>query len=310
MKEITRDELYRLVWSKPMIRLAEEFGLSDQGLSKICARHAIPKPPRGYWAKLEAGKKAELKPLPSCPKGISPTIRVTDNGQHQRRSRRSAKQVEVAAASIAKIAIPTTFRNLHPIVASWVAAHKNEQSEKRARKRARRHDDLWWGDDELGDLTERDRYRFRVTSALLKGFEAQGGTAEAGSIRGRLTLSVSGEEFEISVVEKMRQFRGKPSDEPKGWTAYPHHHNSALAPTGFLRFTITTYIEEGMKKEWIETSKSDAADLLPLVIAGMLLVGPALITRRQKMEERRREIEAERLANEERRRLVQLENER
>ena len=52
----TRRELYDLVWSKPILKLAEEFGLSDRGLAKICERHRIPVPPRGYWAKLAAGK--------------------------------------------------------------------------------------------------------------------------------------------------------------------------------------------------------------------------------------------------------------
>jgi len=39
-----------------MSKLAESFGISDVGLSKICDRHRVPTPPRGYWAKNEAGK--------------------------------------------------------------------------------------------------------------------------------------------------------------------------------------------------------------------------------------------------------------
>lgn len=55
----TRRELYDLVWSKPILKLAEEFGLSDRGLAKKCDRHRVPCPPRGYWAKLAAGKKVK-----------------------------------------------------------------------------------------------------------------------------------------------------------------------------------------------------------------------------------------------------------
>ncbi|WP_170246121.1 hypothetical protein [Methylobacterium gnaphalii] len=40
-----------------MSRLAAEFTISDVGLKKTCQRHRIPTPPRGYWAKLEAGQK-------------------------------------------------------------------------------------------------------------------------------------------------------------------------------------------------------------------------------------------------------------
>lgn len=310
MKEISREELFELVWRKPMTRLAEEFDLSDQGLSKICTRHAIPKPPPGYWAKLEAGKEVERRKLPPCPAGTASIIRITQSGQFQRKSREGRNRVEEVAVNIAKTSIPGTLRNLHPIVAAWVDEHRKEQVELRARFRAHRPDDLWWGEEELADLTERDLYRFRVTSALLKGFETQGGRALEGSIRGKLKLEVSGEEFEVSVVEKMYQFHGRPSDEPKGWTAYPCHHNSALAPTGFLRFTITTYLGTGVKKEWVETSKLNGEGLLPLVIAGLMLAGPALAARREEFAERDRRIEAERIAEEERRRLVQFEQEK
>jgi hypothetical protein len=54
---LTRRELYDLVWSKPMKDLADEFDLSDRGLAKICERHRVPTPGRGYWAKLQAKKK-------------------------------------------------------------------------------------------------------------------------------------------------------------------------------------------------------------------------------------------------------------
>jgi hypothetical protein len=53
---LTRRELHNLVWSKPMLRIAEEFGVTGTGLAKICARHRVPTPPRGYWAKLQHGK--------------------------------------------------------------------------------------------------------------------------------------------------------------------------------------------------------------------------------------------------------------
>jgi hypothetical protein len=59
----SREELHELVWSTPMQKLAADFGLSDKGLAKTCARHLIPVPPRGYWAKIEAGQKPKRTPL-------------------------------------------------------------------------------------------------------------------------------------------------------------------------------------------------------------------------------------------------------
>ena len=40
--ELTREELYKRVWSTPMSKLAADFGLSDVGLAKVCKRHKIP----------------------------------------------------------------------------------------------------------------------------------------------------------------------------------------------------------------------------------------------------------------------------
>lgn len=54
---LSRRDLYELVWSTPVTKLADQFGISDRGLAKICERHRIPTPPRGYWAKLEAGAR-------------------------------------------------------------------------------------------------------------------------------------------------------------------------------------------------------------------------------------------------------------
>ena len=55
-KCLTRQQLYALVWDKPMTKLAKEFGLSDVALHKICRKFRVPTPPLGYWAKKAHGK--------------------------------------------------------------------------------------------------------------------------------------------------------------------------------------------------------------------------------------------------------------
>lgn len=55
-KELTRRELYDLVWDRPVTKVAADFGISDVALHKICARHRIPTPGRGYWARRGAGQ--------------------------------------------------------------------------------------------------------------------------------------------------------------------------------------------------------------------------------------------------------------
>jgi hypothetical protein len=52
------------LWKTPATKLAKQFGLSDVGLAKICKRHAVPRPPRGYWARLAHGQRVRQTPLP------------------------------------------------------------------------------------------------------------------------------------------------------------------------------------------------------------------------------------------------------
>lgn len=68
--EVTRQELYDLVWSKPMSKLALEYNLSDNGLRKICKKYEIPLPLLGHWQKIQYNKKVKVIPLPKDFKGI------------------------------------------------------------------------------------------------------------------------------------------------------------------------------------------------------------------------------------------------
>lgn len=61
---ITREELYELVWSTPMIKVAEKFDVSGSYLARVCTALRVPRPERGYWAKLAVGKAPERPTLP------------------------------------------------------------------------------------------------------------------------------------------------------------------------------------------------------------------------------------------------------
>jgi hypothetical protein len=62
---LSREDLYELVWSKPMRDLAKDFGISDVGLAKRCRRLGIPVPGRGYWARIDAGQQPYRPKLPA-----------------------------------------------------------------------------------------------------------------------------------------------------------------------------------------------------------------------------------------------------
>ena len=60
--EYTRTEIFDLLWLTPTTKVAKQLGISDVALTKWCAKHDIPKPPLGYWAKKEHGKPIPEKP--------------------------------------------------------------------------------------------------------------------------------------------------------------------------------------------------------------------------------------------------------
>jgi hypothetical protein len=61
---VSREELYSLVWSIPMVKVAAKFSVSGSYMARVCSALNVPRPDRGYWAKLEAGKALDRPVLP------------------------------------------------------------------------------------------------------------------------------------------------------------------------------------------------------------------------------------------------------
>lgn len=62
--ELTREELYEMIWSEAMTKIAARLQLSDVALKKRCIKHCIPVPGRGFWRKVETGTRPKRIALP------------------------------------------------------------------------------------------------------------------------------------------------------------------------------------------------------------------------------------------------------
>lgn len=71
VNKLTREQLYKWVWSCPATRIAEELGISGSALAKKCRAHNVPTPGRGYWRQVEQGKPVPRLPLPDPEKGFT-----------------------------------------------------------------------------------------------------------------------------------------------------------------------------------------------------------------------------------------------
>ena len=80
--ELTRKEVYDLVWSNTLSKLSHEYALSTEGIKKLCKEFEIPIPENGYWSKFKYNKKVRIKKLNNSFKGedkISLPIREVGN---------------------------------------------------------------------------------------------------------------------------------------------------------------------------------------------------------------------------------------
>jgi hypothetical protein len=66
---ISREDLYDLVWSKPITEVAAQFEVSGSYMARVCTALGVARPDRGYWAKHAVGKAPPRKPLPAAHPG-------------------------------------------------------------------------------------------------------------------------------------------------------------------------------------------------------------------------------------------------
>ncbi len=312
-RRVSRDDLYTLVWQTPMNRLGMEFGISGNGLTKICDRLEIPYPPRGYWAKKQAGKPVVTFKLPPRKGDVPEWVDVQPTVPKPPPLPNVLAKTEAARAAVPEIAVPNDNDHLHPKVRGWLADHKREQREREQEHRRRRRDVWDWVRPLLDDLTERDLYRFRVTSAIFTAVEKAGGKIQDAPITGKVTFLVGGRKVECSIVEKMVKPLSRPEGDAAKWTAYPGHHQTGLQSSGFLRVTITTYLD-GRPNQWIETAKKKIGDWIPEITGAIIGAGEILAQKerehleweRRRREEEERRWEAQRLKEVDDRRWVRF----
>ena len=112
---VKREELYGQVWTEPLMHLATKYGLTGNGLKKICRKANIPVPPPGYWQRLRVGRRDPRPPLPPAPSGISTMLTITATPINSV-AREAAARIQEAQDSVPPIAVSERLVNPHPLV--------------------------------------------------------------------------------------------------------------------------------------------------------------------------------------------------
>lgn len=287
---LTRDELYRLVWKTPLSRLSERYGITGNGLAKICDRLNVPYPPRGHWTKVALGKKVIKTRLPKVDEATPQDVVIRPTSRSRITPAIPPKlqaELDRLRADTNRAKVPSRLVKPHPIIANWLAERDRKLEEARLER------DPWrtkmFAPKPFTPLEHR---RHRILDALFKELQRHGAEISEDGDRS-LHVALLMEKIELQLREKQKQVRRPPTEEENRWEwNRKRGYVQELQPTGRLIFAIKTYLGNGLRSEWLETDAAPMEGLLPDVVAGILTAAPFLAERTRKRDEERRLYEA------------------
>lgn len=213
-QRLTRKELYELVWTVPMVKLAPRFGMSDVALRKRCHKLDIPTPGAGYWPQVAMGQRPPRVELPPGDGDHGMDFDVHEEGASVPRP--AAPTVELAERA----------EDLHPAAAWLDASLRKAKLDEHGRK-------VVGGEwNPVAILSEGCRERaLLLIDALFKTLEARGHKVEArnrgeNSNEKSLLVTAFNQVVSIEVEEKLSrkphvltadELREKERWEKSGW---------------------------------------------------------------------------------------------
>jgi hypothetical protein len=251
---LTRQQLCDLVWSRAMIHVAQDVGLSGRGLAKLCERHEIPVPPRGYWAKKAHGHRVPQPPLKPPSRPALDRIEINPT--------------PVVAPADADSTIPEVAFELRPenriIVQSGRRLHPFVRKTAGALRQAKPHEGLLHPTGGVLDIAvsrAQTSRALRIMNALVEAIEARGWSMSLSKDHRGLTITLFSEQIEVSLGETTRRIAHVPTPyELKNPDSYRRPHD--FEPTGVLRLRIRRAGWNHTLSEVRETTKQPLEELL------------------------------------------------
>ncbi len=299
-REISRGQIYDLVWQQPMIHAAKGLGLSDQGLAKLCKREQIPRPPQGHWSKLAAGKPVGPKPpLPIGAHGADAIVHRISGSSEAPATPKS--QIDQFRAELPDISVPERLANPHPLVEERIAFRDKEVREGQTYYDHR--SEKW---QKVAPFDSTDRRLLRVLDAICKSLEARGAIVEKNQ-HGEPTAGSGQDVIAFQLRYRLKQVKVPITPDDWRWTFKGKNaERLVLEPTGDLIFEIKSWMPAGFRRNWREGPRHRLEQMIGDIVATMLVAFPALAARREEREEEERRYrirEEQRREREERQRI-------
>jgi hypothetical protein len=286
--------------------LAADFGVSDVAIAKACKRYAIPKPPLGYWARIQAGQKVPKPKLPPAPPNRPAiiTFATQDRAAPPDASGETAEKIAEEQRQENEIFVSESLKGAHALVRKTRDAFSEAYVDDYGRSRPK-------GEGCLNLCVAKGSLHraLRIWDALIKALEKRnhsvdvvgesGQWARNGTFHTRFVIN--GESIEIRMEEPASRFDRTPTEKERKWGYWKKWD---YTPSGKLNFVIETYVGDGHQRNWADSEKHPMEKRLNSLVASLLLMSDSL-------KQKRVEIEREEKARKERqRRAEELERER
>lgn len=272
-KTQTRKELYDLVWTTPMVQLAKEFGLSDNGLKKKCEKHNIPRPPQGYWVKLEHGHDVPQTPLTEVDDSSLETIEfyepievVVATDEHKASPPRHARE-EFWLETALDFKYPEKIHKYHPLIRKCRTNSKGKIYNRYGHV-------SFWAEDSGIDVTITKGMVDRVSKFLhviIMLFGSMGWRLETRSgsrgYREYAAFVFEDEELQFKIKEPVKQSLHVKTEKEKN-DKYFWGPKYDYKPSGELEFSISNIYSPGFKTTWKDSKKEQLEDQIAAIVQG------------------------------------------
>ena len=260
-----REGLFLEVWSTPMTALAKKYGLSDNGIRKICKALNIPMPRVGHWAKAAVGKapkppklsdSAQRTTFQSNPKTKSDTaLSVIEEDEAWLKGRLKVERLRSNAIKVEPApkkwheAVAPLKEWLEGCVAKYQKALKDKERADKAPASRRAsapnwsHWDIHGNEPILGSTHHSIVMRvsagsyhraLAILNALAQAAETRGFKVELLTNKERLRISVESTDIDLAITERLEEALFKVRNS---WNDEERTEKKKI-PTGKLRLNI------------------------------------------------------------------------
>jgi hypothetical protein len=262
---LTRQQLFRLVWNKPVTHIAMEFGVQPAVVLKACRILNIPRPTTGHWVKVEYGQIPASPALVPLAPG---TQESTTLGELMSRRRRNPKAEPPAVTPVAPEIESTKWHTAVQKTKSALRGGPVDQKYGTIHPKPE-HDHL------MVSVTHPSMDRvLLLLNQLAWLLEGQGFTfqmPDKGNTQIKLVYAATGTELAFIIKEDVERYERdlRPDEKNKDrfylWDRWRHR------PTGKLRLIINEYHPEGVQKSWGDGKNTKLEDKLADAAPGFVV---------------------------------------